>query len=77
MLVGGLSLPASAAAPVYEMSYVTGTGGQTLRVEVLRDPAVKHAPIILTLSPYNVLGPVDGVTYVGTRLILPLVGTLR
>lgn len=65
LLVGGLSLPASAAAPVYEVSYVTGTGGQTLRVEVLRDPAVKHAPVILTLSPYNVLSdskPADNAT---------------
>jgi X-Pro dipeptidyl-peptidase len=55
LLVGGLSLPASAAA-LYEVSYVPGADGQTLRVEVLRDPAVRHAPVILTLSPYNVLG---------------------
>ncbi len=56
LLTAGLAaVPARAAAPVYEVSWVPGPDGSTLRVEVLRDPTKTQQPVILTLSPYNLL----------------------
>ena len=51
-----LALPAAARAETVTESYrVPTVDGAQVYVEVTRDPAVK-APVILTYSPYNVLG---------------------
>ena len=51
-----LALPAAARAETVTESYRVPTAdGAEVYVEVTRDPAVK-APVILTYSPYNVLG---------------------
>ena len=51
-----LAIPAAARAETVTESYrVPTVDGALVYVEVTRDPAVK-APVILTYSPYNVLG---------------------
>jgi X-Pro dipeptidyl-peptidase len=51
-----LALPAAASAATVTESYrVPTVGGAQVYVEVTRDPAVQ-APVLLTYSPYNVLG---------------------
>lgn len=67
LLTGGVAAaPARAAEPIYEVTWVTGSAGDTLRVEILRDLTKgAHQPVILTLSPYNVLNgdkPADNAT---------------
>jgi hypothetical protein len=55
-LVAVLALPAAARAETVTESYrVPTVDGAQVYVEVTRDPAVQ-APVILTYSPYNVLG---------------------
>lgn len=56
VVAAALAVPARAAEPVYEVSYVESVDGALIRVEVMRDPAVDDAPVILTYSPYNTLG---------------------
>ena len=55
-LLALLALPAAARAETVTESYrVPTVDGAQVYVEVTRDPAVK-TPVILTYSPYNVLG---------------------
>ena len=55
-VLGVLALPAAARGATVTESYrVPTVDGAQVYVEVTRDPAVR-APVILTYSPYNVLG---------------------
>src|SRR3712207_5592988 len=51
-----LTAGSARAAIVHETYHAPTVDGATIAIEVMRDEAHKNAPVVLTYSPYNVLG---------------------